>query len=141
MKLILKRNPTEMSENDDVVIVQSTQMADMLVSNAEADTIIVEDFLSTYSYEELPNVINFILSKLRKGGQVTFSFMDGELAAYNLTRGYISLEEYNNLMFSDMVLSTISSEFMLKMFEKFDLTVESCQIFENSMCVITGVRA
>jgi predicted SAM-dependent methyltransferase len=125
----------------DCVHVKDISVAHLLVEDAEADLILVEHFLSQYKYEEVKNVLNLILSKLRIGGKIIISFIDGELAAYNLTKGFITLEEFNSCVLYQPIHSILSMTIVLDILKEFNLKIElKKMIQENNTSVIVGIR-
>lgn len=129
------------TEDDNVVHIDNMNNIHILINDAEADLILVDDFLSDFSYQDVGNVLNLILSKLRINGTIVVNFVDGELAAYNLTRGFMTLEEYNDLVFYKPIKSVINTSIVVDLLKSFNISVESKIINkDNNVSVVTGRR-
>lgn len=136
MKVILTRNAIE---DNDAVIINDINIIDIMVADAEATEIIVDEFLNQFSYADAGKVLNKILSKLRLGGTVTVVQTDIELLAYHLARGMIDVERFNEIAFPGPCKSAMSLEIVESLLKGARIKIIH-KFFNDDICTVRGVR-
>jgi len=82
--------------------ISNVMMLDKVVLDCEATDIIVDDYLSQFSEDELPQLLSKILSKLRLDGTITLVDTDVDILSMRYTRGDISIKDLNELLFGSV---------------------------------------
>jgi len=95
MKVYFSKTEPEMNG---YVHISDFKMMDLLVDDAQAEEIIVNDTLSTISFDQLPNVFSLLCSKLRMGGQIVIYYTDMSLICPQYERDEIQIEKVNELL-------------------------------------------
>lgn len=139
MKVIF--TTTTEPQEDDAIVIQDVSIVNILLEDAEATEIFVDDFLSSYNYRDAGNVLNLILSKLRIGGKIVIQLLDVELVAWQLSRNLITVEMYNNIVFYKPIKSMFTCSIVEDLLKSFDVNIESKKIISDTgMAIITGIR-
>lgn len=90
---------TKQPEDNTYTHVKNIMTLDQVVLNSEASEIIVDEYLSQFSEQELPQLLAKILSKLRLNGTITISDIDVDIVCMRYTRGDINIKDLNDLLF------------------------------------------
>lgn len=72
------------------------------VLDSEATEIYCKFFLSKYSYEDLPKLVELLVSKIRKGGKIRFFDLDFDMVARQLFREEQPINLINTHVFRDV---------------------------------------
>lgn len=141
MKVIFTQDPTQ-SSGEGSTVIKDINLANLSVDDGEATEIVVDDFLSSYPLHDVANIFNVILNKLRQRGTITITFIDIEFAAYRLSRGFITTEEFNEIIFYKSVRSLTSCDVFESILQKFGIVIESKRLIsETCTAIITGRRS
>jgi len=71
------------------------------VLDAEATEVYCKYFLSKYSYQDLPKVIDLLVSKVRRGGKIRFFDLDFDMVARQIFREEQPIDLVNSHIFRD----------------------------------------
>tara|TARA_R100000008_G_C3585569_1_gene171996 strand:+ start:2493 stop:2915 length:423 start_codon:yes stop_codon:yes gene_type:complete len=103
------------------------------VLDTEANEIICDGFLSNFSSDELPQVINIICSKVRLNGEVVVKDLDFDLVARRISREELSVTHINQ-----NILRSRSFKSLLTLEDVEQFVPEGFQVytkgFDESMC-------
>lgn len=98
MKVYISEKKTEDKSYNHI---PNIMMLDNTVLDNEATEIIVDEYISQFSVAELSTVFSKILSKLRINGSITVIDKDLDIVCMRYSRGELSIEEFNKLVFGD----------------------------------------
>lgn len=128
------------SSND--LIINDINICDILVDDGEADQILVDDFLSSYSYDECGNVLNKILSKLSIGGTIIIKYVDIEhMLSTFVTLVNFDAKSFNDVLFYKPVKSMITTEIVKDLLSNFGVTIKTIHhTNEHILTTVVGVR-
>ena len=101
------------------------------VVDSEAREIVCENFLSSFSPDELDKLLDIILSKLRISGSLIIKDHDFELICNSMFTGSLTLEQSNSLVFSGG--SLIKSMTSLELIEEKILRNGSCHVTHKEL--------
>ena len=87
--------------------ISNVAMLDSQVETNEASEIIVDKFLSQFSYDDIKSVVGKIISKMRLNSSVIFIEPDMNLLSQKYVRDDISLVDINNLMFGNRATKSV----------------------------------
>jgi len=87
--------------------ISNVAALDSQVLTNEASEIIVDKFLSQFFYNEIKDVIDKIISKMRLNSSITFIEPDMDLLAQKYIRDDVDLETINNLVFNNRTAKSI----------------------------------
>jgi len=79
--------------------VSNIMMLDDMVLDCEATDIIVDNYLSQFSENELPQLLSKILSKMRVNGTITIVDIDVDILSMRYNRGDVTIKDLNDLLF------------------------------------------
>lgn len=97
MKIYISTKPPE---DTSYTHVSNIMTLDRSVLDCEATDIIVDNYLSQFSEQELIEVLRKILSKVRLNGSITLIDIDVDVVALRYSRGDIDIKSLNQLLFS-----------------------------------------
>lgn len=116
--------------------ISSLDHIDYIVENSECTSIIVDNFLNQFFTKDIAGILNKISSKIRINGKITVIENDIDLIANNYTRGFISFDQFNELMFGDTpVRSFTRIEDVHGILTGVGLVVQSKQLRDNVFTV------
>ena len=106
------------------------------VLDAEANSIVCDNFISSFSIDELPNLLSLICSKLRMGAALDIIDIDSDILFKRSDNQEITLEEINQILFNQQNrkcifdIDTISKHIP-------DYMVLSSAHYDYSLCSLT----
>lgn len=138
MRLVLTR---EHLQEDNSIVVQDINLLGMLVEVSEANEILVDFFLGQFSYEEVGGALSTICSRLRKGGTITVREFDIELLSLKMLYGGVSVEDYNNLIFSSgPIKSFVPVEVIVGILGNSGIEITQKTFDDNCNSIVVGTR-
>jgi hypothetical protein len=136
MKVIFTRANVE---DNDAVVINDINIIDIMVEDAEATEIVVDEFLNQFSYADAGKVLDKILSKLRINGKIIIVQTDVELLAYHLARGMIDVERFNEIAFPGPCKSMMSLEIIETLIQAIGVKITR-KFFNDDIATVEGVR-
>jgi hypothetical protein len=109
------------------------------VLDAEAKLIIADSFLSSFTINEVKQVINLIVKKMRIGSELIIIEQDLDLLSMKYFRDEISLDYFNTLLFqspSRSIKNILTGEFIREVISSSNLKIEE-QNFDENLCTYT----
>jgi|TARA_B100000085_G_scaffold267369_1_gene276865 hypothetical protein len=88
---------------------------DSIALDSEITNLVIDEFLSSFSFLELKEAMKIIVKKCRLNCEVTIRELDCSVIFRLYTRDEIKLEHFNNLFFQGVKKSILNTE-----------TIESC---------------
>ena len=79
------------------------------VQNSEATSIVCDHFLSSFSHEEIGEVLKIIVSKMRLKSELTIIQPDITILSQKLSREEITEKTLNNILFTGRGIKSVSS--------------------------------
>lgn len=103
-----------------------------MVLDGEVRTLIVDNFISAFSYSEIDQVIMKIIKKLRLGAEFIVIEPDLDLLSIRYFRDEIDIEKYNSVLFQNnrSIKSILTCEFLSTALSKY-LTITEKSFDEN----------
>ena len=128
------------TQKDGYLCVPNINTLNIVVENGEAEEIIVDNFLSGFSRDGMVDILKTILAKVKLNGKVIIFQNDIEILSWQLTRGAINIDDFNNALFLDgPVLSTVTIEELSQLLTNNNFKVTSKRI-RGFVAAITGER-
>ena len=110
MKVFLSDNKPPLNSHK---WASNLSMFNDMVLDCEATDIICENFLSSFNFGELQDLIKIIVSKMRLDSQLTIIEADAYLASKKFYLEEINLAELNNILFKGGRKSILNSDHIL----------------------------
>tara|TARA_Y100000593_G_C4286012_1_gene325499 strand:+ start:1168 stop:1590 length:423 start_codon:yes stop_codon:yes gene_type:complete len=110
------------------------------VMDSEANEIVCRDFLSSFSYDEVPALMDLILKKMRINSELTIVEPDFYLASKHIYRGDIPVSEINSKLFDSNSLKSILTISDIESLITPSFQVVSKHLDENSCRFVIKVR-
>lgn len=128
------------TQKDGYLCVPNINTLNVVVENGEADEIIVDNFLSGFSKDRTVDILKAILAKVKLNGKIVIFQNDIEILSWQLTRGFINIDDFNNALFLDgPILSTSTIEELSGLLKDHNFQVTSKRII-GFVAAITGER-
>lgn len=128
------------TQKDGYLCVPNINTLNVVVENGEADEIIVDNFLSGFSKDRIADILKAILAKVKLNGKIVIFQNDIEILSWQLTRGFINIDDFNNALFLDgPILSTSTIEELSGLLKDNNFQVTSKRII-GFVAAITGER-
>jgi hypothetical protein len=96
---------------------------DELVDDAEAEEILALGVIDRYPFEEVPQVLDTIVKKLRHGGVLIIDCIDFRALARAVVTNIANLENFNNLVYGLNRKSALDINYLDKYFKSKGLKV------------------
>ncbi len=103
--------------------------------DGEVNSLVIDSFLSSFSYHEVPELIKIILKKCRMNCEVTIMEVDCSLLFRQYTRGDIELDYFNTLFFESSKKCILNTQTILD-FVPDNFTVEHKSISNSSLSIL-----
>ena len=114
---------------------------DLLVEEAEATNIVVDNILSEFTFEEIGDIVQKIMAKMRINSTVTFYQLDFDLLSHHYNKGLIGIHDVNTFLFADGPKSSVFNMVDICNLISNHLTIESKDFsHDNFQCVIIARR-
>lgn len=140
MQLTLTNNPPSNKAPENSTVIGDIALLDMMIEDNECNNIVVDSFLSNFHIENVKNVLEKILSKLRINGTIIITDVDADIIANDLLRSDIDLETFNSIIFSfDKTRCVLTIEYIRNCLVEFGIEVTRSYI-ENTFFVLEGKR-
>lgn len=138
MKIFISK---ELPTNDSYAHVSDLGLLDLVVEDSEATEIIVDNFLSKFTFEEIGNVVQKIASKLRKNGKITFYHAEIDMICYQRSRSMIDIDTLNKTLFSQgETRSVFPIENLVDLLTSVGLSIKSKQLHNSCQAIVTATR-
>lgn len=134
----MKIEISDTQNRSDYLFVNSISALNILCSDGEATEIIVDDFLSKFTYDEIPLIIKKICSKLKNGGRICVYITDVCLLARDLSQEFISVREFNQILYTNNFKSFLDTAYILQCLSECNIKIQTKQIKKNTS-IITGI--
>lgn len=137
MKIYLSNKPTS-----DMGFKQCSNLAslEVIASDSEVTCLIIDSFLSSFSFDEIQEAIKIILKKCRIGCEVTIMEVDCDVLFRLYTRGDIELDYFNTLFFENSKKCILNTEAIESSIPS-NFTVEEKSISNSAFSIIKLRRA
>ena len=139
MKIYLsKTQPTR----DGFMWVNNIHSLDSAVNDSEANSIIVDNFFSSFSFKDLGSVLGTIFAKMRIGCSIVFYQLDIDILSHQYARMSMDIGSYNELLFREgAISSTFNTESLCDLLLQSGLTIETKEInYDTFQCMVTARR-
>lgn len=113
--------------------VQNIAVFNGVVENSEATSIVCDNFLSLFTYDELGGVLEKILSKMRLGAELIIINSDIKMLSQRICNEEIDMPTLNSILFKHGPLKSLSSEKELH-----ELMPENLQVTHKHFDAITS---
>ena len=138
MKIFISK---ELPTNDSYAHVSDLALLDLVVENSEATEIIVDNFLSKFTFGEIGNVVQKIVSKLRKNGKIIFYHAEIDMICYQRSRSMIDIDTLNKILFGQgETRSVFPIENLVDLLTSAGLSVKSKQLHDTCQAIVTATR-
>jgi hypothetical protein len=111
-----------------------------LCLDGEASSLVIDSFLSSFSYHEISELIKMILKKCRIGCEVTIMEVDCNLLFRQYTRDDIELDYFNALFFESAKKCILNTEAILRLVPENFIVMEK-SISNSNFSIIKLRRA
>ena len=139
MQLILTNN-TPKTDLQTTTVINDISLLDMMIEDSECNNIVVDSFLSNFTIEEIPEVLQRILYKLRINGTIIVTDVEIEVMANSLLLSDIDLYDFIRVIFSnEKTKSLLTIELVKSYFNDFKIEISKAYI-ENNFFVVEGKR-
>lgn len=130
MKIYLS---TENPKNEFYKWANSLPMFDGIVLNSEATEIICDHFISSFRFEEIPELLSRIFTKMRLGCELTIIDVDVEMACRSIHVEEINQREVNKILFDNQKRKSIFSMDVIEKYLPENVTITN-KHYENGNC-------
>jgi hypothetical protein len=137
MRILITTQTNKGLEHSGFAHIASISDIDAKVQPASVTELVADDVLDEWQPRE--PVLNSLLSKLRKGGRISFTGVDLEEVTRALMSRTITVPEANHLLFRNNNKSAVSLELMLESLISRGLKVMTARI-QGFQYMITAVR-
>ena len=139
MKIYFSRSQPE---EEGAVWISDFRSIDVLVNDAEATSIIVDNFLSCVAFSDIGAAIDKIVSKLRMDGCISFFQQDIDMLSHHHGRMSLDFQEYNDLLFSEgPIQSVFNMESLCDLLSSYPLLIETIEMnYDNFQAIVTARR-
>jgi hypothetical protein len=128
-------------DSNGVCCITDLSLLDMMCDDAEAEDIVVDEYLRRFKYAEIGPVMQKIVSKLRIGGTITVVDRDIELMAYRLSKGDIDVDQFNDLLCSEGPINCfVTMDTIRDLLNSFGIHIQEQFINEQFLYSVTGRR-
>lgn len=128
------------NQKDGYLCIPNINTLHIMVENGEADEIIVDNFLSGFTTDQTKKIIADILAKVKINGKIVIYQNDIGILSWQLTRGFINIDEFNTFLFSDgPILSTLELEDITNFLKENNFKITTKRIVGH-IATITGER-
>ena len=138
MKIQVSKSPPS---NDRYVHVSDVGLLDIMVENAEATEIVVDNFLGEILFKDLGDTVKKIASKLRSNGKIIFYHPEIDMICYQRSRSMIDLDRLNEILFAQgEIRSVLPIENLIDLLNSFGITVLSRELHDTCQAIIVATR-
>lgn len=139
MQLILTTNLPKV-DSPNTTVITDISLLDIMVDDNECKHIVVDSFLSGFTINEIPVVLDKILKKLRINGTIIITDIDIEIISNALLLSTIDIETFNQIIFSGSnVKSLLTIELVKNLLWANEIKVSRSYI-ENNFFVLEAKR-
>ena len=138
MKVYVSQLP---HSDDSYVSINDLGVLDILVEDSEAKEIIVDNFLTKFSFKEIGGIVQKLVSKLRSQGKIVFYQAEIDMICYQRSRSMIDLDRLNEILFAQgEIRSVLPIENLIDLLKSFGLTVLSRELHDTCQAIIVATR-
>tara|TARA_A100001515_G_scaffold144134_4_gene147289 strand:+ start:2937 stop:3359 length:423 start_codon:yes stop_codon:yes gene_type:complete len=80
-----------------------------MVQTSEATSVVCDQFLSSFSYSEIPEVLKIIASKMRLQSQITIVHPDIVVLSQRMSREEVNEQNFNDILFRNEAIRSVCS--------------------------------
>ncbi len=80
-----------------------------MVQTSEATSVVCDQFLSSFSYSEIPEVLKIIASKMRLQSQITIVHPDIVVLSQRMSREEVNEQNLNDILFRNEAIRSVCS--------------------------------
>lgn len=138
MKIIFSKYQ---QEKDGYVCITNLNTLNIIVEDAEATEIIIDNYLSAFTYKQVPEVLNKILNKLRIKGNITIYQPDIDFICFEYTKNNIDQNTLNDILFDGGPLGSFwSMETLCELLKNYNIEILNKKFVNQTLAIINGVR-
>ena len=127
--------------DDSYVSINDLGVLDILVEDSEAKEIIVDNFLTKFTFKEVGGIIQKLVSKLRNKGKIVFYQAEIDMVCYQRSRSMIDLDRLNEILFAQgEIRSVLPIENLIDLLKSSGLTICSKELHDTCQAVIVATR-
>lgn len=108
-----------------------------MIGDAEATEILIEGLFRKTKFENYLSVVQLLVKKLRRGGEIHILEDDIRILNHAFYRGDLNLEGYNKLVFGETCdnRSVVVSEYIKEMLEQLGMKITQFKRFNQTVCI------
>lgn len=108
-------------------------MLDGMLLDSEGTDIVCDDFISSFTYEEIPSLLNKLASKLRIKGKLTIADVDANILTVRTYNQEVAENELNSMLFTNQKRKSIVSLSNIEAALPSNLEIES-KTYDHKTC-------
>ena len=139
MKIYLSNVATD---QDGALWINDIRTLDSIVNDAEATSIVVDNFLSQFQFKDMGAIIDKIISKLRINGSIVFYQLDMDILSHQHSRRAVDIGQYNDIVFGELSISSVFNiESLCDLISASGLSIETKEVnYETFQSIVTARR-